>query len=167
MLFPTLQFALFFGCTLLLHRTLPLKARSGMLLGASLLFYGLWIPHYLILLLADIAVNYVLLRGIQRGHRPKLWLTGSVVFTLGLLASFKYAMPILEGVVAWMGVQSGTAPVWPEVILPLGISFYSFQIIGFAIDAYRGNTGAEPPTAARYALFIAFYMFPSLFVRIC
>ena len=51
MLFPTLQFALFFGIVLLLHRTVPRRARVGILLGASLLFYALWIPPYLLLLL--------------------------------------------------------------------------------------------------------------------
>ena len=58
MLFPTLQFAIFFGLTLLLHRSLPLRARSGILLGASLIFYALWIPPYIFLLLGDILVNY-------------------------------------------------------------------------------------------------------------
>ncbi|MEE3328499.1 MAG: MBOAT family O-acyltransferase [Myxococcota bacterium] len=157
MLFPTLQFALFFGLTLLLHRSLPLRARSGILLGASLIFYALWIPPYLFLLLGDILVNYLFLQGIVRGRHKKLWLTASVVFTLGLLAGFKYAIPVLEGVTAWWGVQSGTQPIWPEVILPLGISFYSFQIIGFAVDAYRGEAGADRVPLARYALFISFF----------
>ena len=125
--------------TLLLHRSLPLRARSGILLGASLIFYALWIPPYLLLLLGDILVNYLLLQGIVRGRHKKLWLGVSVVFTLGLLVGFKYAIPVLDGVSVWWGVQSGMQPIWPEVILPLGISFYSFQIIGFAVDAYRGE----------------------------
>ena len=157
MLFPTLQFAIFFGLTLLLHRTLPLRARSGILLGASLIFYALWIPPYLLLLLGDILVNYLLLQGIVRGRHKKLWLTASVVFTLSLLAGFKYAIPVLEGVSVWWGVQSGMQPVWPDVILPLGISFYSFQIIGFAVDAYRGEAVAQRVPLARYALFISFF----------
>ncbi len=157
MLFPTLQFAIFFGLTLLLHRSLPLRARSGILLGASLIFYALWIPPYIFLLLGDIFVNYLFLQGIYRGRHKKVWLVASIVFTLGLLAGFKYLMPIFAGVTAWWGVENGTQPIWPEVILPLGISFYSFQIIGFAVDAYRGETGARRVPLARYALFISFF----------
>lgn len=157
MLFPTLQFALFFGLTLLLHRTVPIRARSGILLGASLIFYALWIPPYLLLLLGDIGINYLLLQGIARGRYKKAWLIASIVFTLSLLGGFKYAIPVLEGVTAWWGVQSGTQPIWPEVILPLGISFYSFQIIGFAVDTYRGETSGKRLPLGRYALFIAFF----------
>jgi alginate O-acetyltransferase complex protein AlgI len=157
MLFPTLQFALFFGLTVLLHRSVPMRARSGILLGASLIFYGLWIPPYLLLLLGEIGVNYVFLLGIRRGRRPKLWLAASVVFTLGVLASFKYTIPILRGAIAWLGLAGAESPALPEILLPLGISFFSFQILGFAIDAYRRELPDLPITPARYALFIAFF----------
>ena len=157
MLFPTLQFALFFGIVLILHRNVPRGARAGILLGASLLFYALWIPPYLLLLLADIGVNYLLLQAIQRGRRRKLWLCISIVFTLGLLAGFKYAMPIAEAVVGWWEWGTPSPGFLPQVILPLGISFYSFQIVGFAVDAYRRDTGEESVPLGRYALFIAFF----------
>ena len=157
MLFPTLQFALFFGIVLLLHRTVPRRARVGILLGASLLFYALWIPPYLLLLLADIGVNYVLLRAIQQGRHRKLWLCISIIFTLGLLGGFKYAMPIATAVAGWWGWGNASPDFLPHVILPLGISFYSFQIVGFAIDTYRREAGDEPLPFSRYALFIAFF----------
>ena len=67
MLFNSLQFAIFFAFVLLLHRSLPERTRNGVLLGASLVFYGMWVPAYLLLLLGEIAVNYALLRTIARG----------------------------------------------------------------------------------------------------
>ena len=157
MLFPTLQFALFFGLVLLLHRTLPLRTRAGILLGASLLFYALWIPAYLLLLLADIGVNYLLLQAIMRGRHKKLWLGISIGFTLGLLGGFKYALPMAQAIVGWWGGESVSPAFLPQIILPLGISFYSFQIVGLSIDASRREIGDEPISLSRYALFISFF----------
>jgi alginate O-acetyltransferase complex protein AlgI len=156
MLFNTFQFAIFFGVLLLLYRSLPQKARNPLLLVASILFYSLWIPSYLLLLLADLVVNYALLRAMVRSARPKPYLVASIVFTLGLLGWFKYAalsletaMPVLQGTFGW-------TPQVPELFLPLGISFYSFQIIALSVDTYRGTT---PPVKSfsRYALFISFF----------
>ena len=156
MLFNSPQFALFLLAAVCLYRALPTRLRNPFLLGASLLFYTLWLPAYLVLLLADIAVNYALLRGMVRSSRPKLYLVASIVFTLGLLGTFKYAallvtttLPILEGLFDFTG------PI-PDLFLPLGISFYSFQILGFSIDSYRGETRTLPPLS-RYALFISFF----------
>jgi alginate O-acetyltransferase complex protein AlgI len=155
-LFNSPQFALFLLAAICLYRALPARLRNHFLLGASLLFYTLWLPAYLLLLLADIAVNYALLRGMTRSSRPRLYLIASIAFTLGLLGTFKYAalaitttLPVLEGLFAFTG------PI-PDLFLPLGISFYSFQILGFAIDTYRGDTRTLPGLS-RYALFISFF----------
>jgi D-alanyl-lipoteichoic acid acyltransferase DltB (MBOAT superfamily) len=156
MLFNTAQFVVFFTLVLLVHRALPPQRRNAWLLGCSLVFYFLWIPAYLLLLLADIAVNYALLRGIARRARPRLFLVTSIVFTLGLLAFFKYAVFLIEAVMPLSQGLLGYTPPLPEVVLPLGISFYSFQILALQIDVYRGRI--EPPhRLARYALFVAFF----------
>ncbi|MBW2419024.1 MAG: MBOAT family protein, partial [Deltaproteobacteria bacterium] len=156
MLFNTFQFVIFFGVLLLLYRSLPGSARNPLLLIASILFYSLWIPSYLLLLAVDLVVNYALLRAMVRSTRPKPYLVVSIVFTLGLLGCFKYAalfiesaMPALQGVFGW-------TPQVPELFLPLGISFYSFQIIALCVDTYRGSI--EPVKRfSRYALFISFF----------
>jgi len=155
-LFNTLPFAVFFVVVLAAYRLSPREHRSGLLLGASLVFYTLWLPAYLLLLLGDVAVNYWMLRRMVRSDRPRAWLTASIVFTLGLLGSFKYAAmavmtvaPVLEGLF-------GVEPPMPDIFLPLGISFYSFQLLALTIDTYRGEI---PPIDGfgRYLLFISFF----------
>ena len=154
--FNSLQFALFFALVWGLHRALPPRARNGFLLAASLVFYGLWMPTYLLLLLADIAVNYALLRAMVRSARPRIALVVSIVFTLGLLAGFKYAALAVETLAPVLRAGFGLELPVPEVFLPLGISFYSFQILGLSIDTYRKEIDA-PHSLARYALFISFF----------
>ena len=156
MLFNSLQFAVFFALTLLLYRNLPRRWRNPVLLGASLVFYTLWIPPYLLLLLSDICVNYALLRAMQRSRKPRLYLVSAIVFTLGLLGGFKYAALAVETVAPLLRAGFGFEPPLPEIFLPLGISFYSFQILALTIDCYRGNI--EPPRSlGRYALFVSFF----------
>jgi D-alanyl-lipoteichoic acid acyltransferase DltB (MBOAT superfamily) len=156
MLFNSLPFAVFLVAVCLSLRALPARGRPSLLLIASLLFYALWIPAYLLLLLLEIAVNYALLRGMLRSPRPRLWLTTSIVFSLGLLAAFKYAAFAIATAAPLLSWAFGTPPGIPEILLPLGISFYTFQMLGLAIDAYRRDF-APAPGCARYALFIAFF----------
>ncbi len=156
MLFNTLQFAIFFAFVLLLHRTLPTRFQNGALLVASLVFYSLWIPSYLLLLGLDIVVNYALLRLITRGSRPRLALGASIAVTLGLLGGFKYAALAVETLAPLLRVTAGVDSPIPEVLLPLGISFFSFQILGLAIDVYRREIEA-PQSLGRYALFVSFF----------
>jgi D-alanyl-lipoteichoic acid acyltransferase DltB (MBOAT superfamily) len=156
MLFNTAQFAIFFAAVLLVYRCLPRGGRNAWLLGCSLVFYFLWIPSYLLLLLAEIGVNFALLHAMLRSSRPRVFLVASIVFTLGLLAFFKYAAFLVETATPLTVGLLGHAPPLPEVVLPLGISFYSFQILALQIDSFRGRI--EPPRSlARYALFVAFF----------
>jgi len=156
MLFNSAQFVFFFAVVLAVYRSLPGKLRGHWLLGCSLLFYLLWIPEYLLLLLADIGVNFALLRAMLRSPRPKLFLVASITFTLGLLGFFKYALFLAEALTALTEGVIGQGLPLPEVLLPLGISFYSFQILALQIDSYRGEI--EPPRSlTRYALFVSFF----------
>ena len=162
MLFTTFQFALFFLVVLLGAR---LVARAGAareaswLLGASAVFYALWIPAYLPLLLADIAVNYALLRAMARSApgstARRMALLASLVFTFGLLAVFKYAAFAVESALPLLQRMAVDLPV-PEILLPLGISFYSFQIAALAVDRYR-EEGPAVESLRQYALFVAFF----------
>jgi len=155
-LFNSLQFALFLLAVLTIYRLLPARLRNAFLLGASLLFYALWLPAYLLLLLADIAINYALLRGMIRSRHPRAYLAASIVLTLGLLGTFKYAAMLLASISPLLEGLFDIAAPMPDLFLPLGISFYSFQILGFAIDTYRGEV-KELPSLSRYALFISFF----------
>jgi D-alanyl-lipoteichoic acid acyltransferase DltB (MBOAT superfamily) len=156
MLFPTLQFGLFFAAVLGLHRALPPRRRPDLLLAASLLFYALWIPAYLLLLLAEIAVNYALVRALARRTRPRLVLAATVALDLGVLAWFKYAGLFGETLNAGLGWLGRPALPVPDVLLPLGISFFTFQILGLAVDAYRDAERA-PRSLREYALFVSFF----------
>ena len=161
MLFTTFPFALFLLAVLLLLR---LVARRGdranaLLLAASLTFYTLWIPAYLPLLLADVGVNWLLLRRIaasEPGRAPRrLFLLLSIAFTVGLLVYFKYAAFLVESSLPVLRQLSLEIPV-PAILLPLGISFYSFQIVSMAIDTYREDAPA-PPGLFHYALYVTFF----------
>jgi len=154
--FNSIQFALFFAVVWLLHRSLPARARNGFLLAASLVFYGLWVPAYLLLLVADILINYALLRVMVRSARPRIALVASVVVTLGVLAGFKYAALAIEAFAPILRTGFGFDPPLPQIFLPLGISFFSFQILGLAIDTYRREIDV-PESLGRYALFVSFF----------
>jgi D-alanyl-lipoteichoic acid acyltransferase DltB (MBOAT superfamily) len=155
-LFNTLQFAVFFFVVLGLYRALPRPGRNTLLLGASIVFYTLWLPSYLLLLLADVFVNYALLRAMVRSNRPRIYLVLSCVFTLGLLAWFKYAAMLIETALPVLEQLPVLDIAVPEIFLPLGISFYSFQILSLTIDTYRRQI--EPiEDLGRYTLFVAFF----------
>jgi D-alanyl-lipoteichoic acid acyltransferase DltB (MBOAT superfamily) len=155
MLFNSFEFALFFAALLGVLRCVPWRARLPVLLLSSLLFYTLWIPSYLLLLLATLLVNYALLRVMQRSARPRRYLIASIAFTLGLLLLFKYAALAVETAAPLLALVSRSRPRPPSLLLPLGISFYSFEIISLSVDVYRGKRAL--PSFARYALFVTFF----------
>ncbi len=156
MLFNTLPFFVFFVVVLASYRLAPREYRNAVLLAASLVFYTLWLPAYILLLLGDVAVNWLLLQRMVRSQRPRVYLVASIVFTLGVLGFFKYATMAITTVAPVLDGLFGFEPPVPEIFLPLGISFYSFQLLALTIDTYRGHV--EPPDRfARYLLFISFF----------
>jgi alginate O-acetyltransferase complex protein AlgI len=155
MLFNSFQFAAFFVMLLLVLRLTPHAARVHVLLVASLSFYTLWIPSYALLLLGTLGVNYVLLLQMQRSDDRRRYLVYSIVFTLSLLALFKYAALAIETALPVLRAIGETNARPPEFLLPLGISFYSFEIISLAVDVYRRR---QPlPSFGRYTLFVTFF----------
>ena len=133
----------------LAHRLLPARARRFWLLAWSLLFYWLCAGHVLWLLIAMIAANYALGR-FAAGRRPVLIL--GLALNLGLLALLKYL-----GFFGELAAALGMGP-WrlPSLILPLGISFYTFVSCGYLIDVYRGRRPPETDPVD-FALFISFF----------
>jgi alginate O-acetyltransferase complex protein AlgI len=157
MLFNSLEFAIFFAGVFVAFVASPQRYRVRVLLGASLVFYALFRPSYLVLLLATLGVNYVLVRRMTKSPHPLRYLVASIVVTLSILSVFKYAAFAL--VLAGPLLRTfGAEPRLPSLALPLGISFYSFECISLSVDVYRGRLIC--PTFARYVAFVT--LFPHL-----
>lgn len=159
MLFNSFAFLLFFPAVCIVYYLLPtLKSRNLFLLAASYYFYMNWEPVYALLLLSSTAVTYLAGIGMERnGRHRKSYLVGSIVVNLLLLFFFKYYAFAAENV-TWLLQHLGISIHIPEfkVLLPVGISFYIFQALGYAVDVYRGDTKAER-NFFTYALFVSFF----------
>ena len=148
MLFPTVEFALFFLLVFLaswaLHRV-PL-ANKALLVVASYLFYGWWDWRFMLLLFECTLVNYVLALWLEATAKPggrKAILVASIVFNLGVLGFFKYwgfFLSSLGDLLATLGFARDLKIM--EVVLPVGISFYTFQGVSYLVDIYRGEIRA-------------------------
>ena len=146
MLFNTLDYFFFFSTVLLVYYLLPYRAQNVWLLGASYFFYGSWDWRFLSLLLLSTVIDYSAGLAIQAARERddrrsmKLALTVSVGGQLAILGFFKYFNFFAESAAAAlesMGVHA-SMPVL-NVILPVGISFYTFQTMSYTIDIYRGD----------------------------
>ncbi len=160
MLFHSAQFLIFFPLATLIYFLIPRKGRGLWLLAVSYFFYLCWDPRYGLLLALVTLLTYGTGLLIQRSGTKKgkkLWLTVSFAACLAVLGCFKYAVFILESLAALFSL-AGVTLTWPQfsILLPLGISFYLFQVLGYLVDVYRGKVEAEQ-NLLRYALFVAFF----------
>ena len=132
---------IFLPAVLLIYYVLPRKYRNAFLLAADLFFYGWGEPVLVLLMVFSIVINYFAGLGIEKKpQKKKLILILSVVIDLGLLAFFKYAGFLsknLSIVLPFLNI-----PIL-DIPLPIGISFYTFQIMSYTIDVYRNNTSAQ------------------------
>lgn len=155
-------FALFFTVVLGLYWMLGRRPQNVLLAVSSYVFYGLWDPWVLGLLFASTAVDFVAAKRIgagRPGHR-RGWLTLSLSFQLGVLGVFKYFnffADSLGGLLSALGFESRGLHL--DLVLPAGISFYTFKTMTYTIDVYRRQM---PPVASlvTYATYVAF--FPTL-----
>ena len=142
MLFSSIPFAFYFlPAVLALYFAVPFRFKNAVLLAFSLFFYGWGEPVYLLLMMGSIVAGWVfgLLIGKYRGTpKARLFLTLSLVTSLGLLGWFKYADFAVENLNA-LGLQL----TLPGIALPIGISFYTFQILSYTIDVYRGDVESQ------------------------
>ncbi len=159
MLFNSLQFLLFFPVVTALYFLASQRLRWVVLLAASCVFYAAFIPKYLLILAFLILVDYVAGRGIENaeGRRRRMLLLMSLVANIGLLCVFKYldfADQNLNALFAWAGLDW----VIPQlnIILPIGLSFHTFQAMSYTIEVYRGRQKAERHLGI-YALYVMFY----------
>ncbi|HJM51746.1 MAG TPA: MBOAT family protein [Alphaproteobacteria bacterium] len=127
------------------------------LVAASLFYYGWWNPIYLLLVGGSMAVNYTLgqyisgAREAEAAKRARHILIGGIVFNLGLLAYFKYANFFLDSI----GHLTGSTLSVGEVLLPIGISFFTFQQIAYLVDTAKGDVGRYD--FVEYSLFVLFF----------
>lgn len=156
MLFSSIPFLFcFLPCVLLVYFIVPQKGRNAVLLAASLFFYGWGEPKFLLFMVFSIVQGYVFARLIGRGRRKKLFLTLSLVLSFALLGYCKYADFFIENFNAVTGLS---LPLL-KIALPIGISFYTFQIASYEIDVYRGDVAAQH-NFIDFAAYVA--MFPQL-----
>ena len=138
------------------------RYKNAVALLASLLFYGFGSPVFLLVLLLSIIIDFFIVRQIDKSQdakRRKLFLVFSIILNIGLLAFFKYANFFVDNFNAVLSAF-GTSPVrWTKILLPIGISFFTFQKMSYSIDVYR-KTSAPLKSITDYALFIM--LFPQL-----
>jgi alginate O-acetyltransferase complex protein AlgI len=160
MLFNSLHFVFFFPLVVAVFFATPKRFRWALLLAASYYFYAAWRPEYLVLIFASTVVDYVAGRGMGKFKAPgtrKTLMLASITTNLGILFGFKYLSFFNESVRAVLNqfnIFYG-APAF-DILLPVGISFYTFQSLSYTIDVYRGVT---PPQRhfGIFALYVSFF----------
>ena len=160
MLFTQLSFWIFFAIVGLAYVLLPHRAQNRMLLVASYVFYGAWDWRFLSLIILSTVVDYVIgLKMAQEDDQTKrrrlLWV--SLTLNLGMLAIFKYLgffVDSFQSLLAQIGYEGD--PFTLSIVLPVGISFFTFQTLSYTIDIYRRSL---KPTRDffDFALFVAFF----------
>lgn len=161
MLFNSAEFLVFFPIAVILYFLTPPRARWALLLAASYYFYGSWRVEYLGLLMFSTVVDYFTGIGLERAgenwRRRKLILSASLATNLGLLLVFKYFNFFVDSV-NQIGAQFNLFAQLPElrILLPVGISFYTFQSLAYTISVYRGTLAAEHHFG-KFAVYVAFW----------
>ena len=162
MLFPTFTFAVFFAVVMTVGWALHSKpvAWKLFMIAASYTFYAWWNPRFVLLIAASTIVNTVCGRVMQRGDSQvgvrKAALVVAIVFNLAILGVFKYYDFFISSVEDGLE-QLGLAPNLPllQVVLPVGISFFTFQALSYVIDVYRGKVAATD--LLQFAVYLAFF----------
>ena len=163
MLFPTFTFAVFFAVVMTVGWALHSKpvAWKLFMIAASYTFYAWWNPRFVLLIAASTIVNTVCGRVIQQGAKQdsairKTALVVAIVFNLAILGVFKYYDFFISSVEDGLE-RFGLAPNLPllQVVLPVGISFFTFQALSYVIDVYRGKVAAT--NLLQFAVYLAFF----------
>lgn len=160
MIFNSVDFLIFFPVVTLIYFIIPRKARYVWLLIASYFFYMCWNAKYALLLLTSTVVTWLCARLVHAAKKPvmrKLILAVCLCVNLGILFFFKYFDFFLANCNRILSALHMELPEKGfDVLLPVGISFYTFQALGYTIDVYRGKVAPEK-NILRYALFVSFF----------
>jgi D-alanyl-lipoteichoic acid acyltransferase DltB (MBOAT superfamily) len=159
-IFNSFTFALFFVTVFVLYWALPRRYQNPILLVASYVFYGAWDWRFLSLIWLSTLTDYAVARGMDATEEPRrrrVLLLTSISVNLGILGVFKYSGFFVESfsaLVEAIGLPSD--PALLRVVLPVGISFYTFQTLGYSIDVFRNRIPAERDLGV-FALYVAFF----------
>ena len=159
MLFNSWQFLIFFPTVTILYFAFPFRFRWFLLLVASSIFYMAFIPVYILILAFTIVLDYFAGRIIDtaQGNRRKLYLLISIVSNVGILAFFKYFNFINDNLAELAHLLDWNYPLHSlAIILPIGLSFHTFQAMSYTIEVYRGHQKPERHFGI-YALYVMFY----------
>ena len=160
MLFNSYIFWVFLALVLILHRALPHRGQNRVLLVASYVFYGYWDWRFLALIWASTIIDFVVAQRISGAELPKVrkrWLKVSLIANLGFLGFFKYFNFFADSFASMLrsfGVEASNVDL--NIVLPVGISFYTFQTLSYTIDVYRGHTKVVR-NLEDFALYVAFF----------
>ena len=164
MLFNSLTFVVFFVIVVTAYWSIrPWNARKNLLVIASYIFYGAWNPPFAALLFSTTAMDFWLGRQMSRAkrqHSRRAWLIASVCMNLSMLGFFKYGNFLLENF-RWLLARIGIIyqPPHLDILLPVGISFYTFHSLSYTLDIYRG---VLTPTKSLRDFVLAVSFFPQL-----
>ena len=163
MVFSSNIFLLYFlPIFLLVYFICPKKIRNYILLLASLVFYAWGAPEFIIQLVLSVIANFFLVRWMcqaKNNKTKKLLCAISIIIPIGLLVFYKYGNFTMENLNAILGL-TGHAPMsWKRIMLPIGISFFSFQSVTYTLDTYRG---VNPPMKKLSDFMLYITMFPQL-----
>ena len=161
MIFTQPSFFVFFALVFVLSRLAKSwTLRKSLLLAASYVFYATWNPPFVLLIIFSTVVDYFAALGMERFKRPtvrKALLILSLCVNLGLLATFKYASFLADNFVTIASQAGWEVKLTPfSIILPVGISFYTFQTLSYSIDVYR-NKLKPTKNILDFALFVSFF----------
>lgn len=160
MLFNSFEFLLFFPVVTILYFLLPFRFRWVLLLAASCFFYMFFIPKYIFILFFTIIIDYfagIQLEKISSQKKKKGFLILSLIANIGILAVFKYYNFLNDNLTAVLHAfhKGNPIPVL-SIILPIGLSFHTFQAMSYTIEVYRGNQKAERHFGI-YALYVMYF----------
>ena len=160
MIFNSITYLLFLFIVVLLFWVAPIKIRLYLIFFSGTVFYSFWRPEFLLLMFVCAFIDYWIalrLEEVEESAKRRIWLVCSIVINLSVLCYFKYLFFVLDSGVAvfnFFGAQL-RAPVL-DIILPLGISFYTFETISYVVDVYRRFIPAEK-SFLTYGSFIVFF----------
>ncbi|MBO0360921.1 MBOAT family protein [Hymenobacter sp. BT186] len=162
MVFSSTLFLFYFlPAFLLLYFLTPTRLKNTVALIASIGFYAWGGLNFLALFVASVVVNFILIRFMDKaeGWQKRIYLTMSIVINVAMLFYFKYANFFLENIGAVQTALGGSALTWERVVLPIGISFFTFEKLTYTIDVYRG---VNKPLRSFWDFMLYIMLFPKM-----
>ena len=160
MIFNSVTYLLFLLLVIPAYWALPLRGRQWLIVASSLTFYGFWRPEFCLVMLASATTDYFVALRMSRledDRRRRRWLYVSLAVNLGFLFYFKYLFFVVgNGFALLRGMGFDVSDPVLNIVLPLGISFYTFETISYSVDVYRRTIRPEPDFLT-YACFVTYF----------